>query len=661
MDKNLLENFAKAIRVLSADAVENANSGHPGMPLGMADVASVLFSNHLKFYAKEPKWQNRDRFVLSAGHGSMLLYSVLYLTGYEDITIDDIKNFRQLGSKCAGHPEYEYLKGVETTTGPLGQGIATAVGMALAEKKLKAEFGSDIIDNKIYVFAGDGDLMEGLSYEACSLAGHLKLNNLIVFWDNNKITIDGKTDISRSEDVLLRFKSQGFETYDIDGHNYDDINQAVIQAKKSEKPVLISCKTKIGKYAGEKENSEKAHGSPLGAEALSELRKALNWDYPSFEIPNDLLKSFHNLGIKHKDEYENWVKISKSNEKFLERINNTKIDIKKEIQSQKEKFINEKMPIATRKAFNKVLDVIWQKIPGQLVSGSADLTPSNNTRISEMKDINASDFSGNYIHYGIREHAMAAVMNGISLYFDNILIPFGGTFLVFSDYLKPALRLSAMMHRHVVYVLTHDSIGLGEDGPTHQPIEHLESLRAIPNINIFRPADSVETAECLELALTNKNTPSVLVLSRQNLPVLCENTTENNSSKGAYIIFDNTKGNDKFITLIAIGSEVSLAIETAELLSKENILSKVVSMPSCELFDEQDIAYKEKIISTKSLLRVAIEAGSKNMWYKYADIVFGMDSFGKSGPYKKVYEYFNLTKENISKKIIEQLNAKIPS
>jgi transketolase len=643
MKKVTHADIANAIRFLSIDAVQKANSGHPGMPMGMADVCAVLFKYFLKFDPSDPEWINRDRFVLSAGHGSMLLYSLLYLTGYKSVSLEDIKNFRQLDSICAGHPEYERGTGIETTTGPLGQGIANAVGFAISEEILKAKKGKDIYDHKTYVIAGDGCLMEGISHEALSLAGHLKLKNLIMFFDNNSVSIDGPTSLAVSDNYKKRFEAYGWEYIDINGHNEKQIFKAIKKTQKAKKPTVISCKTVIGFGSPNKSGTSSVHGSPLGEDEIKLVRKKLKWKHAPFDIPKEILSAWRAIGEQGKKSRLQWQKkagnkinkLSQDNSKLLNNIfTNAKIAAVKDAK-----------PTATRKSSEDILTLLTIEIP-ELIGGSADLAGSNNTKTKSQKIIKPGNFSGTYIHYGVREHAMAAIMNGIALH-DN-LIPYGGTFLIFSDYCKPAIRLSALMKQRVVYVMTHDSIGLGEDGPTHQPIEQLAGLRAIPNLNVFRPADTTETIECWELALQQKKTPSVLSLTRQNLiPVRKEFNKENKCSFGAYEILRTNSTID--LTLIATGSEVEIAIEASHELAKNKIHCKVISMPCQELFDQQSETYKNKILN-ETTTKISIEAASTMGWKKYTGNEgreLGIDSFGKSAPYKKIYEHFKLTSNNI--------------
>lgn len=645
--QNNYANMANAIRFLSADAIEKSKSGHPGMPLGMADVATVLFSKFIKINPKEPRWFDRDRFVLSAGHGSMLMYSLLYLLGYEDIDIEDIKNFRQLGAKTAGHPEYGHLLGIDMTTGPLGQGISSAVGMALAERIINAKYGDKLCSHYTYVINGDGCLMEGISQEAAELAGHLKLNKLIVLWDNNNITIDGSVDKASSTNQLLRFEAMGWNTLEVDGHNYKEIEQAITKAQQSDKPTIISCKTKIGFGAPNKCGTSKCHGSPLGQEEIEGMRKALNWEHAPFDVPAEILESWKKAGEKSEKEYKAWQQnASNAGKEFIDFIENKlPNNWNNGLNELKELAIKEKTKVATRKASQMCLEKIVPSIP-QIVGGSADLAASNLTFVNGMKTITANDYNGNNVMYGIREHAMGAIMNGMALH--GGAIPFGGTFFVFSDYLRPSMRLAALMGIRVVYVLTHDSIGVGEDGPTHQPIEHLASYRAMPNIYTFRPCDVIETAEAWEIALTEENTPSILTLTRQGLPLLRETANENLTLKGGYVISDVTKGKVRQATIIATGSEVSLAVEAQKVLREKGIETAVVSMPCTELFDKQPINYQEEVLG--SAPRVAVEAASKFGWEKYTGLngdVIGMDGFGASGPADKLFEYFGITLEEV--------------
>ena len=652
-----LKQQANAIRILAMDAVEQAQSGHPGMPMGMADVATVLFSKFLKFNPQDPQWPNRDRFVLSAGHGSMLLYSLLYFTGYKDMTLEELKSFRQLGARTAGHPEYGLCPGIETTTGPLGQGLGNAVGMALAERGMRARFGKNIINHKTYVMVGDGCLMEGISQEVISFAGHQKLNNLIVLFDDNAITIDGPTSLSTSEDHLKRFEACGWATKSIHGHDYAQIEKALMEAQSSDRPMLIACKTIIGYGAPTRAGTSDAHGAPLGPKEIAETRKQLGWaEERSFEIPDDILRAWRQVGQQGLNDYSDWNKrlnaLPADQQNLFEAMQQGTLPetLSQELQDFCQKIAAEKPKMATRKSSEKVIEQLVQHIPN-LWGGSADLTGSNNTKVPSMGPVTTENPGGSYIYYGIREHGMAAIMNGIALH--GGFIPFGGTFMAFTDYCRPAIRLSALMKQRVIYVMTHDSIGLGEDGPTHQPIEHLWSLRLIPNLNVFRPADTIETAECWELALESKETPSILALTRQNLPTVREVLGQNLCAKGGYVLMENAKAS---VTLIATGSEVSLALETADKLKEKGFVSRVVSVPCTRLFDQQSKAYQQEVLGTK--LRVSIEAGHPLGWRSYVGdhgLALGIETFGESAPINKLYDHFGLTSEKISEKIIKHL------
>jgi transketolase len=643
--------LSNAIRFLSIDAVQKANSGHPGMPMGMAEVATVLFKYHLRFNPKNPEWINRDRFILSAGHGSMLLYSLLYLTGYKSISLDEIKNFRQIDSICAGHPEYEKGSGIETTTGPLGQGLGNSVGMAIAEEIFRKKFGSDLINNKTYVICSDGDLMEGISHETMSLAGHLKLKNLIVFFDNNKISIDGSTSLSVSDNYKKRFEAYGWNFIEINGHNEKQISKAITKASKSNKPTLISCKTIIGFGSPNKSGKAASHGSPLGQEEIDLVRKKLKWKSDPFKIPSEILDEWREIGNKGVKLEEKWkqlllkknTKIKSEFEIFMGKFDSKKLE--ELIEKEKIRYFDSKPSMATRQCSQSVIEKVTQNF-FEIIGGSADLSGSNNTKTENSKVISSKNFDGNYIHYGVREHGMAATMNGLALY--GGLIPYGGTFLIFSDYCKPSIRLSALMGLRVIYIFSHDSIGLGEDGPTHQPIEQLEGLRAIPNLNVFRPADISETLECWEIALKSKNTPSVIALSRQKLPYInTELKKENKCSLGAYQI--KVTSHDYKVILVASGSEVELALSTQKELKENNIDSKVVSMPCQELFETQSEEYKEKILDKDAII-VSLEASSTGSWNKYtkgSGISIGIDFFGKSAPYKEIFNHFGLTSSKI--------------
>ena len=650
------QQLAHAIRVLAIDAVEKAQSGHPGMPMGMADVVTVLFSKYLKYSPNNPKWPDRDRFVLSAGHGSMLLYALLYLTGYKDISLDDIKNFRQLNYPTAGHPEYGLLSGIETTTGPLGQGFANAVGMALAEKMMNARFGNKLVNHKTFAIVGDGCLMEGISHEAASIAGHLNLEKLIVLFDDNGITIDGPTSLAVSDNTEKRFNSLGWDVHFADGHDFKCIDKALSEAISSNKPSLIICKTNIAKGAPNKEGQASSHGAPLGKEEITGTKKYMNWKDEPFYIPENVLTCWKKLGSSGEKKYQEWEHAlsntdSGLKERFYDCLSGdiTKWNIDEIITNHKDELLKEKPFIATRKASQLILEKLTKSIP-VLIGGSADLSGSNNTKTASQKPITKNDFLGSYIFWGVREHGMAAALNGIALH--GGFIPYAGTFLVFSDYCRPSIRLSALMNQRVIYIMTHDSIGLGEDGPTHQPIEHLSALRAIPNLYVFRPADALETAESWGLALKRSEGPSILALSRQNLPFLrskSENIQSNLSSKGAYPIIEDETA---VITLIGSGSEVSLAISTCESLLKEGIQARVVSVPCLEIFNLQDLDYIENLLG--NVPRIFIEAGISQPWEKFIgpkDAFLGVNNFGASAPANELYKHFGLTVKSIIKNI----------
>lgn len=642
--------MANAIRFLSIDAIEKANSGHPGLPMGAADIATVLYTKFLAHDPKNPKWPNRDRFILSAGHGSMLLYSAMYLSGYEDITIDEIKNFRQLGAKTAGHPEYGHVNGIETTTGPLGQGIANAVGMALGERLMHARWGA-LFDHYTYVLAGDGCLMEGISQEAIAFAGHMKLNKLIVLWDDNHISIDGAIKISDNTDQCARFEACHWNTIKVDGHDQDAIAKAIKKAHGSDKPTLIACKTTIGFGSPHKAGTNKVHGSPLGHEEVIETRKVLGWTSEPFVVPADILDSWRLAGLnaaKKRQEWEKKLDALDANQRAeFDRLMRGDLpgDFDAVINEYKKHLAAEQPKVATRKASEMALEVINGAI-SETIGGSADLTGSNNTKTSQTKSIVPEDFSGRYIHYGIREHAMGAIMNGLSLY--GGIIPYSGTFLCFSDYARPAMRLSSLMGIRVIYVMTHDSIGLGEDGPTHQPVEHLASLRAIPNHLVFRPADVVETAECWQLALTSHKTPSTLVLTRQGLPTLRKSYEEDNlCALGAYELL--TASDDAKVTIFASGSEVEIAVKARNVLENKGIPTRVVSVPCFELFEQQVESYRTALIGNTPV-KIAIEAAIRQGWDRFigSDGVFiGMHGFGASGPIDALYTHFGITTEAV--------------
>jgi transketolase len=651
--------LANAIRALSMDAVQAANSGHPGMPMGMADVATVLFGEYLKYDPQDPKWHDRDRFVLSAGHGSMLIYSLLYLTGYDRPTIDEIANFRQLSSPCAGHPENFLLEGVEATTGPLGQGLAMAVGMAIAERHLNAAFGDDLVDHNTWVLAGDGCLMEGLNHEAVGLAGHLKLGRLNVLWDNNSITIDGSTDLSRSEDVKARHAANGWHVVSCDGHEFGDIRRALDEALADPRPSLIDCKTIIGWGAPNKQGTSATHGSALGADEVAATRKQLVWDSEPFDIPETILAAWRDKGARGARLHEEWrVRLAASPERseFVRRMEG-RLPAAASLSEYLASLAGGAQNVATRKASELALEAINAILP-DTIGGSADLTPSNNTKTKALKPLTRDDYSGRYIHYGVREFGMAAAMNGLALH--GGIIPYGGTFLVFSDYCRPAIRLSALQQARVIYVMTHDSIGLGEDGPTHQPVEHVMSLRTIPNLTLFRPADVVETAEAWALALARRDGPSLLCLTRQNLPQLRAETGENLSARGGYRLRSAVA--PRRVLLMATGSEVALAVETAEALEAQGIGADVVSMPCWSLFDAQDEAYRADVLPHDAGLRVSIEAGTTLGWERYTGIAglrIGLDRFGASAPAEDLFERFGFTSAAIVPRILAALGTGI--
>jgi transketolase len=647
--------LANAIRALAMDAVEAANSGHPGMPMGMADAATAVFTRHLKFDAADPRWPDRDRFVLSAGHGSMLIYALLYLTGYERPTLDDIKRFRQLGSPTAGHPENFELPGVEVTTGPLGQGVAMAVGMAIAERHLNAVYGDELVDHRTFVIAGDGDLMEGVNHEAVGLAGHLGLGRLIVLWDDNQITIDGSTELSRSEDVVARHQAAQWHTCECDGLNADDVSRAIDEALADPRPSLIRCRTIIGFGAPNKQGTAATHGAALGKDEVAAARAELGLDAEEFTVPDDVLTAWRAAGKRGAVDHALWkerLEESSRKDEFLTQLNGKVSDAW--LRPYLHKLLAELKPVATRKASEMALEAINLAIPAT-IGGSADLTGSNNTKTKALEPLTADNYAGRYIYYGIREFGMAAAMNGMALH--GGVIPYGGTFLVFTDYARPAIRLSALQRARVIYVMTHDSIGLGEDGPTHQPIEHLQSLRAMPGLEVFRPADAVETAECWALALASDK-PSILALTRQNLaPLRTEPADENLSARGAYRL--RSAGNARKAIIIATGSEVEIALGAAELLEAQGLGTDIVSMPCTERFDAQPWDYREDIlpdVSNRQVLRVSIEAGATYGWERYVGLhglKIGIDRFGVSSPAADAYDYFGLTPDKVAARITD--------
>ncbi len=640
--------MANAVRALAMDAVEQAKSGHPGMPMGMADVATILFTKFLKIDPTNPDWPDRDRFILSAGHGSMLQYALHYLAGYEDMPIEELRAFRQLGARTAGHPEYGHAQGIETTTGPLGQGLSTAVGMALAERMLNARFGNELVDHMTYVIAGDGCLMEGISHEAIDLAGHLELGRLIVFWDDNEISIDGATSLSTSMDQVARFTAAGWHVIAVDGHSSREIEHAIITARADPRPSLIACRTVIGFGAPAKQGTSGVHGAPLGAEEIVAARQHLEWPHEPFDIPKPVLASWRSVMARNQETRTAWqsrLTQSPGRKRFEDAmVGRLPAELNKAMDAHKAALSADAPKVATRVASQKALEVINAAVP-TTVGGSADLTGSNNTKTTGMQPVSKNNFAGNYIHYGVREHAMAAAMNGLALH--GGLIPYGGTFLVFADYCRPAIRLSALMQQHVVYVMTHDSIGLGEDGPTHQPVEHLASLRAIPNLAVFRPADAVETAEAWQAALEQKGTPSMLCLTRQGLPTLRTSHMEENLVKrGAYVLREADGERD--VTLLATGSEVAIAVEAQATLAAEGIRAAVVSMTCWELFDRQPAEYRDRVLGAAP--RVAIEAAAPFGWHRWigSDGVFvGMTTFGASAPAADLYKHFGITQEAV--------------
>ena len=644
--------MANAIRFLSVDAVQAAKSGHPGMPMGMADVATVLFTKFMKFDPQETKWADRDRFVLSAGHGSMLMYSLLYLSGVDDITMDDLRNFRQMGSKTAGHPEYGHIDGIETTTGPLGQGIATAVGMALAEKMQATRYGDDISNHHTYTIAGDGCLMEGISQEAISMAGHLKLSKLIVMWDDNEICIDGNTNLTLIDDQCARFEASGWDTQEIDGHDPAAIEAAIEKARKSDKPSMIACKTTIGYGAPTKAGTHDTHGAPLGDEEIKGMREGLGWHSAPFEVPENVLGAWRAAMARNSTEREAWqgrldaLDATTKAEFIRTDAGDLPAGWEAKLNDFKKKMAEEAPKLATRQASGKVLEVLTEAIP-EMIGGSADLTGSVNTKTSSTPSLLNTDFSGRYIHYGVREHAMSAVMNGLSLH--GGFIPYAGTFAMFANYMMGGIRLSALMGKRVIYVLTHDSIGLGEDGPTHQPVETLAMLRSMPNFNTMRPCDVVETAECWEIALKSSKTPTGMILTRQGLVhQRTGHSDENLSAKGAYVLHD-AEGGERKVTILATGSEVEIAASAREMLQADGIPTAVVSMPCWELFDAQSDAYRKSVLGDGTV-KVGVEAAMRFGWDKYVgpDGGFvGMNSFGASAPATELYKHFGITAENV--------------
>ncbi len=650
------QQMANAIRALAMDGVQAANSGHPGMPMGMADVATILYKDYLKFDPSAPKWPDRDRFVLSAGHGSMLAYATLHLSGYANPSIQDIKNFRQLHSSCAGHPENFELEGVEATTGPLGQGLAMAVGMAIAERHLNAVFGDALVDHRTWVIAGDGCLMEGINHEAIGLAGHLGLGKLVILWDDNRITIDGAVDISSSEDIAARYTATGWHVEACDGHDFADIRRAINAAVADGRPSLVACRTVIGKGATNKQGTSATHGAALGAEEIAAARLELNWPHAPFDIPADIAAAWLDTGKRGAASHAEWHNRfnSNNNGKEFSRRMSGELPAYTGLQAYLETLAVDAPKVATRKSSEMALNVLTAALP-EMIGGSADLTGSNNTKTKSTSVLDKNDYSGRYVNYGIREFGMAAAMNGMALH--GGIIPYGGTFLVFADYARPAIRLSAIQRARVIYVMTHDSIGLGEDGPTHQPIEHLQSLRAMPNLTVFRPADAIETAECWALSVANKTGPSLLALSRQNLPTVRNDVTINMSANGGYRL--KSAGAARKVVIVATGSEVELALDIASRLEAVGHGADVVSMPSTELFDAQSAAYQADILPSDTLI-VSIEAGTTFGWERYTGregLRFGIDSFGASAPIEALYDHFGLTADKIFPQITARLGA----
>jgi transketolase len=646
-----LQQMANTIRALSMDAVQAANSGHPGLPMGAADIATVLYTKFLKIDPLAPNWPDRDRFVLSAGHGSMLQYALHYLVGFADMTLEEIKNFRQMGARTAGHPEYGHAAGIETTTGPLGQGISTAVGMALSERMMNARFGEDLVDHHTYVLASDGDLMEGISHEAISIAGHLKLSKLIVLYDDNEISIDGPLNLSESGDALQRFEAAGWDAVRIDGHDFDAIEQAIAAARASDKPSLIACRTVIGYGSPNKQGTSGSHGAPLGEDEITLTREALGWEAGSFEVPSDLLDAWRVAGRAHASTRKAWESRLQDQAADIrsrfERVTAGTLpsNLDNAVDGFKKQLAEDKPKWATRKSSEEALKAIVPHVP-EMIGGSADLTGSNNTKTPEQMPISADDFSGSFIHWGVREHGMAAAMNGMALH--GGFIPYSGTFLVFSDYSRPAIRLSALMEQRTIHVLTHDSIGLGEDGPTHQPVEHVAALRAIPNVNVFRPADAIETLECWQLALQADKTPSVLALTRQGLPTVRDYEERNLCAHGAYELASG--GKDPQVTILASGSEVEIALQARETLKAEGVGTRVVSVPCMELFEQQSDKAKADVLGDTPV-RIAVEAAIQMSWDRYLrpqDSFIGMEAFGASAPAAQLFEHFGITAEAIT-------------
>jgi transketolase len=656
-DLGAMRPLANAIRALAMDAVEQAKSGHPGMPMGMADVATVLFARHLKYDSSAHDWADRDRFVLSAGHGSMLLYALLHLTGYPDMTLAEIKRFRQFGSKTAGHPEYGHAQGIETTTGPLGQGLANAVGMAMAEAQLRARFGAELVDHKTWVIVGDGCLMEGISQEAISLAGHLKLSKLIVLWDDNNISIDGAVSLADSTDQAKRFEASGWRVLRVDGHDMEAIDRVLTEAQSSDRPVMIACKTTIGYGAPKKAGTKSAHGEPLGAEELAGAKAALGWAHGAFEVPEPIVSAWRAIGARGAPVRAAWdarMRDHAERAAFKAALSGEMPRAAgKALQAHIEKMAHDKPALATRASSGAALEALFPHWP-ELVGGSADLTGSNNTFVKGTPSFGADHAQGRYVHYGVREHAMAAIMNGMALH--GGVAPYGGTFLCFADYSRPAIRLAALMGIRVVHVMTHDSIGLGEDGPTHQPVEHLASLRAIPNLHVFRPADAVEAAECWALALDRMDGPSVLALSRQTTPALRINVASNECARGAYEIA-SAEGGESQVAIFATGTEVALALAARTLLQAKNIPTRVISAPCFELFLEQDDVYQSAVIGEVMELRIGVEAAIGQGWWETfeLDAFVGMDGFGASAPAKDLYAHFGLTPEAICTAVEEMI------